>query len=226
MFHQEQTRSSNRDITSPARSYCGSCFAHVHSQNPQYPQHQFVSLCCLASSPPLCLSHPTYLYVCCAGWQQHCGQGLQALPGRAPAPGSSGTAELAVMAALATAQLQHLSLVSKITTGAAGPAAAPSRASRARRFTLSERHVRAELENHLHISEKTLAEFIIELSKGRRSSREFAEVRGSLLRRQGVLVSQGSACWPGAGSEGKRSRDALLASGDSVDHYPAAAGAP
>ncbi|KAK9837133.1 hypothetical protein WJX81_005309 [Elliptochloris bilobata] len=53
------------------------------------------------------------------------------------------------MAASATAQLQHLSLVSKITT---------------------------ELENHLHISEKTLAEFIIELSKGRRSSREFAEV--------------------------------------------------
>lgn len=100
------------------------------------------------------------------------------LPGSAPAPGSSGVVDFA-MARTATAQLQHLSLVSKITTGAAGPTRrpAPARASRAR--PLTGPLVRAELENHLHISEKTLAEFIIELSKGRRSSREFAEVRGS-----------------------------------------------
>jgi len=49
---------------------------------------------------------------------------------------------------------------------------------------VAEPAVRAELENHLHISEKTLAEFIIELSKGRRTSRDFAEVRA---RRAGGL---------------------------------------
>jgi hypothetical protein len=49
---------------------------------------------------------------------------------------------------------------------------------------VAETAVRAELENHLHISEKTLAEFIIELSKGRRTSRDFAEVRA---RRAGGL---------------------------------------
>ncbi len=45
-----------------------------------------------------------------------------------------------------------------------------------------------ELENHLHISEKTLAEYIIELSKGRRSSRDFAEVRGGLLHMELLQV--------------------------------------
>ena len=85
------------------------------------------------------------------------------------------------MAATATAQLQHLSLVSKDYNRCAGPA--PASAALVKESHVTEPVVHAELENHLHISEKTLAEFIIELSKGRRSSREFAEVRGSLARR-------------------------------------------
>ena len=71
-------------------------------------------------------------------------------------------------------QLQHLSLVSKVTTGARLCCADCSNRLKACTLTCS---LAAELENNIGISEKTLAEFIIKLSEGRRSVKEFAAVR-------------------------------------------------
>lgn len=83
-------------------------------------------------------------------------------------------------------QLQHLSLVNKVTTGQwlwdtrlvcyhlclhlhrLGKALKCASA-----VVCEELPLYAELENHLGISEKTLAEFIIELASGKASQREF-----------------------------------------------------
>ncbi len=53
-------------------------------------------------------------------------------------------------------------------------------------FLLMKMYRIAELENNLGISEKTLAEFIVELSKDKTSVKQFGQVRQLL----GVLFSQ------------------------------------
>ena len=70
-------------------------------------------------------------------------------------------------------QLQHLSLVNKVTTGM--PLAPRDDFLRLlASSSVSDTAYRCvELENHLGISEKTLAEFVIHLAEGKASMKEF-----------------------------------------------------
>ena len=83
-------------------------------------------------------------------------------------------------------QLQYLSLISKITTGKLWhskeepPPLRPGITEKTSFETFSDSCLNywasAELENNIGISEKTLAEFIVKLSEGKRSVKEFNTV--------------------------------------------------
>lgn len=114
-------------------------------------------------------------------------------------------------------KLRYLSLVSKVTTGARNSAQAVFRMG-ALAGGLDCLCWPAELEVHLGLSEKTLSEFIIDLSKGKRNVKEFqsslnkngAELPASLVETiwniiQRLMPAQAKQGRPATGAGGKYS---------------------
>ena len=68
-----------------------------------------------------------------------------------------------------------------------------------------------ELENHLGISEKTLAEFIIELSNDRRTAKDFGQARSR--QAYAVVVRTAAPCSSAAGTDTAPVQQALTENG-------------